>query len=77
MGNQRCLNAVCVMSPLCSCLPSQGVFNMSNTNEDYQTSIRAYRSTVDRLNEYGSNVFGTDRVPNDAVLNHLLDAQEE
>lgn len=49
---------------------------MTNNKKDYQTSIRAYRSTVDRISEYSERVFGTDSVPYDAVLCHLLDAQE-
>lgn len=63
------------LSPLCSCLP-QGVFNMSN-KQDKQSTIRAYRSTIDRLNEYGQRVFKSDRVPNDVILNYLLNEAEE
>ena len=49
---------------------------MSN-KQDKQSTIRAYRSTIDRLNEYGQRVFKSDRVPNDVILNYLLNEAEE
>lgn len=40
---------------------------------DYRTSMRVFRSSIDRLSEWGEEEFGTDQVPLDAILNRCID----
>jgi len=52
------------------------LFPPSNNMKDGYTTIRVRKDDLSRLNEYSIERFGIDSVPNDVLLNVVLDSME-